>query len=108
MSSRHEAGPLAMLEAATLGVPTVGTCVGHIAEWSPDAALAVPVAEPEALAGALASLLSDEERRRTLGRASLARAMIEDADYTARAFESIYLQITGQLTGRLTGAAETA
>lgn len=108
MSSRHEAGPLAMLEAATLGVPTVGTCVGHIAEWSPDAALAVPVGEPESLAGALASLLSDEERRRTLGRASLARAMIEDADYTARAFESIYLQITGQITGRLTGAPETA
>jgi glycosyltransferase involved in cell wall biosynthesis len=108
MSSRHEAGPLVMLEAATLGIPTVGTCVGHIAEWSPEASLAVPVGEPESLAGALASLLCDEERRCALGRASLARAVTEDADYTARAFEAIYQQITGKLTGRLTGAAETA
>ena len=108
MSSRHEAGPLAMLEAATLGVPTVGTRVGHIAEWAPDAALAVPVGEPESLAGALTSLLRDEELRCALGRAALARVVTEDADFSARAFESIYQQITGQLTGPLAGAAETA
>ena len=108
MSSQHEAGPLAMLEAATLGIPTVGTCVGHIAEWSPGAALAVPVGEAESLAGALAALLSDEERRRALGRAALARAVTEDADFTARAFETIYQQITGHFTGPLAGAAETA
>ncbi len=35
ISSRHEAGPLAVLEAAVKGVPTVGTAVGHIAEWAP-------------------------------------------------------------------------
>jgi glycosyltransferase involved in cell wall biosynthesis len=35
MSSRHEAGPIALLEAAVAGVPTVGTAVGHIDEWSP-------------------------------------------------------------------------
>ena len=42
VSSLHEAGPLAMLEAAMLGVPTVGTQVGHVSEWAPDAALAGP------------------------------------------------------------------
>jgi glycosyltransferase involved in cell wall biosynthesis len=82
--------------------------VGHIAEWAPDAAMAVPVGDPESLAHALASLLSDEVRRCALGRAALARAVTEDADYTANAFEAIYLQITGKLTGQLAGAAETA
>lgn len=108
LSSRHEAGPLVMLEAATLGIPTVGTAVGHIAEWAPDAALVVPTGDPQSLAQALATLLSDEERRRALGRASLARAVAEDADYTAGAFESLYLQITTESTARLTGAAKTA
>jgi glycosyltransferase involved in cell wall biosynthesis len=37
VTSRHEAGPLVMLEAALAGVPTVGTCVGHIADHSPNA-----------------------------------------------------------------------
>jgi len=95
MSSRHEAGPLAVLEAATLGIPTVGTRVGHIAEWAPDAALAVPAGDPGSLAGALASLLSNEERRRALGRASQAHALREDADFTARAFETSYQRLIG-------------
>src|SRR6202047_4092146 len=34
VSSRHEAGPLVALEAAVAGVPTVGTAVGHLAEWA--------------------------------------------------------------------------
>ena len=42
LSSRHEAGPLVLLEAAAVGVPTVGTAVGHLAEWHPAAAIAVP------------------------------------------------------------------
>ena len=46
VSSRHEAGPLVVLEAAAAGVPTVGTAVGHIAEWSPQAAIAVPCLDP--------------------------------------------------------------
>lgn len=44
MSSLHEAGPMVLLEAALVGVPTVGTAVGHLAEWAPSAALAVPPA----------------------------------------------------------------
>ena len=95
MTSRHEAGPLAVLEAATLGIPTVGTCLGHIAEWARDAALAVPVCDPTSLAGALASLASDEERRRALGRAAQSRALREDADHTACAFESVYQRLNG-------------
>jgi glycosyltransferase involved in cell wall biosynthesis len=90
ISSRHEAGPLVVLEAAAVGVPTVGTAVGHVAEWAPTAAVAVPVAEPAALARAIIGLLSDEDARLRLAREAWQRATREDADYTARSFEALY------------------
>ena len=92
MSSRHEAGPLAVLEAAVAGVPTVGTAVGHIAEWAPSAALAVPVGNPARLAQALCMVLSNEDCRLYLARSAQGRALVEDADCTARAFESLHQQ----------------
>ena len=94
MSSLHEAGPLVSLEAAVLGVPTVGTAVGHIAEWAPTAALAVPVGDWAALADAMGQLLDDEERRLSMAWAAQRHAMLEDADYTARMFETLYLRLT--------------
>jgi glycosyltransferase involved in cell wall biosynthesis len=90
ISSRHETGPLVLLEAAAAGVPTVGTAVGHIAEWAPTAASAVPVADPPALARAIAQVLADEELRLQLAHEALRRATLEDADHTARAFHDVY------------------
>jgi glycosyltransferase involved in cell wall biosynthesis len=94
MSSRHETGPLAMLEAAVAGVPTVGTAVGHIAEWAPDASVAVPVGDAVALAGAVRQLLGDEALRFRIATAAQRRAVAEDADYTARQFETLYASLT--------------
>jgi len=93
MSSLHEAGPLVLLEAAVAGVPTVGTAVGHIAEWSPSAALAVPVGDHVGLANAICRVLADEELRLRLARAAQRRAIVIDADHTARAFEILYRQM---------------
>jgi glycosyltransferase involved in cell wall biosynthesis len=90
MSSRHEAGPLAVLEAAIAGVPTAGTNVGHIAELAPDAAVAVPVGDASALARAIVALASDEPRRLALGTEAQRRALAIDADYTARMFDAMY------------------
>jgi glycosyltransferase involved in cell wall biosynthesis len=95
MSSRHEAGPLALLEAAALGVPTVGTAVGHIAEWSPEAALAAPVGDSAALANAIRSVLADENLRLRLAREARARAVRENADATAAGFEALYSRLVG-------------
>jgi glycosyltransferase involved in cell wall biosynthesis len=103
MSSMHEAGPLVALEAAVIGVPTVGTAVGHIAEWSPAAALAVPVGDWASLAASLRSVLADEELRLRLAKAAQHRAMLEDADYTARAFESLYELCVGRNRPALIG-----
>jgi len=93
VSSRHEAGPLVVLEAAVAGVPTVGTAVGHVAEWAPEAAVAVPVGDAAALAAETAALVADEPRRLALARAAQERGMAIDADYTAAAFERIYNEL---------------
>ncbi|HXO99033.1 MAG TPA: glycosyltransferase family 4 protein [Luteibacter sp.] len=90
MSSQHEAGPLVLLEAAVAGVPTVGTAVGHIAEWSNQAALAVPVGDSTAMADAIARVLDDDALRMRLAEEAQRRALAEDADYTAITFEGIY------------------
>ncbi|MHA6203597.1 glycosyltransferase family 4 protein [Dyella soli] len=93
MSSLHEAGPLVLLEAAVAGVPTVGTAVGHLVEWAPSAALTVPAGDWAALAEAIRRVLGDEDLRVRLASCAQRKALVDDADCTARAFEAIYLQL---------------
>ena len=83
LTSRHESGPLVVLEAAVAGVPTVGTAVGHLIDWAPDAAVTVPVGDSQALARETAAVLADEEHRLRLAEAAQARTEGEDADWTA-------------------------
>ncbi|HEY7928936.1 MAG TPA: glycosyltransferase family 4 protein [Steroidobacteraceae bacterium] len=96
VSSRHETGPIAALEAAVAGVPTVGTRVGHIAEWAPGAALSVPVGDWAALAAAIEQLLGDEELRLGIAGEAQRRALAEDADYTAKCFRALYARLTAR------------
>lgn len=94
VTSRHECGPIVALEAALAGVPTVGTRVGHLADWAPDAAVPVPTADPLALAGAVESLLGDEDRRLSLACAAQRRALDDDADHAAARVLEIYRTLT--------------
>jgi glycosyltransferase involved in cell wall biosynthesis len=89
-SSRHETGPLVVLEAAVVGVPTVGTRVGHIAEWAPEAAMSVPVGDWPALASSIRCLLEDEDLRMRIAGEAHKRGVHEDADHTARCFLALY------------------
>jgi len=93
MSSRHEAGPVVVLEAAIAGVPTVGTAVGHIAEWAPTGSVAVVVGDADALAREIIALAADELRRLAIAQDAQRRAVSIDADYTAAAFEGIYKEM---------------
>ncbi|MEA9588079.1 glycosyltransferase family 4 protein [Xanthomonas sp. WHRI 10064A] len=93
MSSLHEAGPMVLLEAAVAGVPTVGTAVGHLVEWAPIAALAVPPGDWAGMAEAIRQVLGDDELRLRLAWAAQCRALREDAAMTTRLFEQIYRQL---------------
>jgi glycosyltransferase involved in cell wall biosynthesis len=96
VSSRHETGPVAVLEAAVAGVPSVGTRVGHIAEWAPSAAMAVPVGDSVSMAGAICKLLDDEELRLGIAREAQRRSLAEDADYTAHRFRALYARLAAR------------
>lgn len=93
ITSRHEAGPLAVLEAAVLGVPSVGTAVGHLAEWAPDAALAVAPGDVPGLAALIARVAADEALRLRLAREAQRRAVAEDADHCHGQFEQLYAEL---------------
>lgn len=90
VSSRHEGGPLVAQEAAVAGLPVVGTAVGHIADWAPEAAIAVPVGDWRALADAIADLAGDEDRRLRLAEAAHRTACAVDADFTAATLRALY------------------
>ena len=93
-SSLHEAAGLAVLEAAAAGLPTVGTRVGFVSDWSGHAAVAVPPSDPEALAAAIVALLADRSRRREISAAARAFAEMHDADATARRMTELYRSLS--------------
>lgn len=90
VSSLHEADPIVALEAAIAGVPTVGTAVGHLADWAPAAAITVGVGDAEALAEATAALIEDDVRRQDLARNAQRLALAMDADAGAARVLEIY------------------
>jgi glycosyltransferase involved in cell wall biosynthesis len=96
MNSRHEGAPIALLEAAVAGVPTVGTAVGNIADWAPEAALVVPVQSPHALADAIAELSRNEPERLRLANAAHSRAVAHDADQYAAEIRSLYANLAAR------------
>jgi glycosyltransferase involved in cell wall biosynthesis len=90
VSSRHEADPIVLLEAAVAGVPAVSTAVGHARDWAPEAARTARVGDPEALGRQIQCLLAREEERLAVAGAAQERAVREDADWTASRVLSIY------------------
>jgi glycosyltransferase involved in cell wall biosynthesis len=95
LSSRHEAGPVAFVEAAACHVPTVGTAVGHVLDGNSERCLAVPAGDAAALSQAIVALATDADRRLRMGEAAFAWAEINDADATAARFETIYSEVVG-------------
>jgi glycosyltransferase involved in cell wall biosynthesis len=81
--SRFEAFPYVALEAMACGCAVVAAAVGGLPEAIEHgvSGLLVAAEDPEALAAAVAGLLSDPDRRLALGRAARARVL---SLYTAR------------------------
>jgi len=69
LPSHHENLPLSMLEAMAFGLCSIVTPVGSIEDVINDGSngIVVPVRDTASLAGALQSVLQDEEKRRRIG-----------------------------------------
>lgn len=96
LSSIHDCAPVVVLEAAVAGVPCVGTCVGHVADFAPGAALAVPVQDPAALAREISRVAADEAYRLELADAAQRRALAIDAEASAAAYRAVYDEVLGR------------
>jgi glycosyltransferase involved in cell wall biosynthesis len=98
LTSHHDAGPIAVLEAAACGVPTVGTGVGHVADLAAlprPGAVVVTDRDPASLARTILEVIDDDTRRDTLARSARNWAEQHDADFTADAFDMLYRRLTG-------------
>jgi len=107
VSSRHEAAGVVVLEAACAGLPTLGTRVGYVADWSPERAVAVPVGDASALANAVIAVLQDAPQREQIAAAARAWAVTHDADWTAEQFDRIYTDVVMRCRVATSGSRAT-
>lgn len=94
ISSRHEAQSVVTLEAALCQTPIVGTAVGLVTDFAPEAAIAVPIGDDRALAGAICAAVHRETGRKL---AAAAQQHVESkylAAHTARHLMTMYRQLT--------------
>lgn len=95
LPSRHEGLPVALMEAMSVGLPIVASCVGGIPQALEDEvdALLVPPGDPCVLAQAMKRLASDPGLRARLGRHAKLRSPMFDIAEANRIVGDIYLQV---------------
>jgi glycosyltransferase involved in cell wall biosynthesis len=95
-SSNFEGTPLTILEYMDAGLPVVSTRVGGVPDLVEDGVtgLLVDPGDPAALAGALAELLGDRERRAEMGLKGRERRRSEfDVDVMVERIEQLYEEL---------------
>lgn len=102
LASLHEGLPVSLMEAMTLGLPTVATRAGGIPEGIRDTVdgLLVPPGESDSLAGALLELVGDDDRRSEMGRRAAERSTMFDASRATARIEAIYREVTASRHSR--------
>jgi L-malate glycosyltransferase len=101
--SLTEGSPLIVLEAMAAGVPVVASAVGGIPDQvrHDEEGVLVPPDDPDALVGALGSLLEDPARARRLGETGRRRTENEFSyDALVRRIEAVYHIALGEETAR--------
>ena len=95
LGSKWEGLPVALMEAAALGLPIVATRVGGIPDAFRDGvdAVLVPPSSPTALADAIEALARDPQRRAAQGAASAVRAADFDVARAVARLEEVYRQV---------------
>ena len=98
LSSDREGSPLLMFECMANGTPLVATAVGGIPDVVQDGrtGVLVPRRDPDALARALAGLLTDPDRRAQLAAAARQRLPQFTMEATTDRFVALYDELTGR------------
>jgi glycosyltransferase involved in cell wall biosynthesis len=99
LASVAEGFPLALVEAAVLGLPVVATEVGGIPEvvQRDETGVLVPPGRPDLLAEALLALLGDPDRRAALGRAAAERGQAMSIGAAVARYERCYEELVPSL-----------
>ena len=118
LPSLNEGLPVALLEAAAIGLPVIATAVGGIPEFMMPAereappGQSVPLApliaphDPATLAAEMSRLATDPERRRRIGKALRARVVADyGLDRQAERIARLYEQLIPQERARRAGSA---
>jgi L-malate glycosyltransferase len=98
LASLYEGLGVAVMEALALGLPVVATAVGGVPEVVDNGreGLLVPPRQPHALADALLSLLTDDERRGRMADAAARRGAALSIDTAVRRTEAVYHELAGR------------
>lgn len=94
--SRYEGFGLVPLEAMAVGTPVVTTDAGAVPEVVGDAALVVPVGDPDALAQGLSQVLGDEALAQDLADAGEARVQRYPWEATVGGIVALYHRAAGR------------
>ncbi len=92
--SLYEGFGLPILEAMACGTPVITSNISSMPEVAGDAAVLVDPTQPEALASAMASVLTDEELRKGLQWKGIARASGFSWDAVARKTLQVYTSLS--------------
>ena len=98
LASHDEGLPLALMEAMTLGIPTVASAVGGIPEEMTDGVegLLVPPRRPDRLADAIGLMLRNPERRARMAQAARTGSAAFDITLATRRAEALFASVAGR------------
>lgn len=101
LPSRHEALPVTVMEATSLGLPLIVTCVGELPRIFTDGkdAIVIPPGRPDLLARSLQELVDDPALRKRLGAGALERSAIFDVSSAVLQIEELYRGLLSRAPG---------
>jgi len=94
--SKYEGWGLPITEAMRLGVPVACSALPVLREQAGDAALFFDPGDPQAIAGAIARLWTEEDLRKSLSEKEKVQASQFSWDRTARIFRAHYRRLAGR------------